>query len=105
MPLLKGRTKKDLRENIRRLRREGYSRSQASAIAYGIVRKSARDAGVRRPSWVKAPPKRKTLKRMSSSKRRRRRGQHATDIVTPRIVTIEVKRRKKAPKRRRPRPR
>ena len=41
MPLRKGKSKKAISENIRRLRREGYPQRQAIAIAMG-------KAGVRR---------------------------------------------------------
>jgi hypothetical protein len=108
VPLLKGITKKSFRENLRRLRHDGYPQKVAAGIAYGIVRKSARDQGVKRPSWVKAEaPKKKPRKgkRKGAMRSARRWGASMKSmVVTPRITRLKVKRGKskaKAKKKRR----
>lgn len=102
MPLLEGYTKADFRENIRRLRKDGYQAPQAAAIAYRLVRQAAKDAGKRRPRWVRAPPKTKKGRKRpgtmrsaakASSKKAKR---AATKVVTPKITNIRATRAFKA---------
>lgn len=39
MPLVKGKSKKSIAENIKRLRHEGKPQDQAIAIAYSVAKK------------------------------------------------------------------
>lgn len=48
MPLKKGKSKTTISKNIAKLRREGYKRSQAVAIAYSVAGKSKRKRKKRR---------------------------------------------------------
>jgi len=43
MPLVKGKSKKAISENISRLRHEGKKQSQAIAIAHDVARRAAVD--------------------------------------------------------------
>ena len=42
MPLKKGRSKKTIAANIKKLRREGYKSKQATAIAHSTAKKKRR---------------------------------------------------------------
>lgn len=59
MPLKSGNSERTISRNIEELMKSGYSKEQASAIAYSEARRTSRTSVQRR----KLAPKRKTIKR------------------------------------------